>query len=379
MLRKVWIYKSLEFEVSIMIDKLKEMNILKCFDKRIKAIIFAILAALLYGISSPISKLLLVEIPPTLMAALLYIGAGLGMLGINLFNVISKKEQVEAKISSKEMPFILAMIALDIAAPILLMIGLTLTTSSNASLLNNFEIVATSLIALFIFKETVGKRMWIAIILISISSIILSVPELGSLAFSKGSIFVLLACISWGFENNCTRMLSIKDPLQIVVVKGFGSGLGSLIIAFSIREISYNWSYISITLLLGFIAYGMSIYLYIKAQRELGAARTSAFYATAPFIGVIISWIVLKEPITARFIFALLIMLLGTYFAVSEMHQHIHTHILEDHEHSHNHDDKHHNHIHEYEIIGNHSHRHLHEVIKHSHKHSPDLHHRHSH
>lgn len=378
MLRKTLEYISIQFEGNRMMERLDETNSIKGRDKKLKAVSYAILAALLYGISSPVSKILLVEIPPTLMAALLYLGAGIGMAGINLYNVLSKKEQLEAKMTTKEMPFILGMILLDIAAPIFLMLGLTLTTSSNASLLNNFEIVATSLIALFIFKETIGKRMWLAITLITISSIILSVSDLSSLSFSVGSIFVLLACIAWGFENNCTRMLSLKDPLQIVVIKGFGSGLGSLIISFAIHESSYNWIYILFTLLLGFVAYGMSIFLYIKAQRELGAARTSAFYATAPFIGVIISWIVLHEPVTATFTIALTIMLVGTYFAVSEDHKHSHVHLEEVHEHKHNHIDGHHNHTHD-EIKGEHSHEHAHEIIEHTHTHLPDLHHRHLH
>lgn len=348
-------------------------------DKKLKSIGYAILAALLYGISSPVSKLLLVEIPPTLMASLLYLGAGLGMLGINLFQVMMKHEKKEAKMTVKELPYIIGMILLDIAAPILLMFGLTLTTSSNASLLNNFEIVATTIIAMLIFKETIGKRMWLAIILITLSSILLSLQDVSSLTFSVGSIFVILACISWGFENNCTRMLSLKDPLQIVVVKGFGSGIGSLIIYFTINELSFNLIYIALALLLGFVAYGMSIYLYIRAQRDLGAARTSAFYATAPFIGVIISWIVLREPVTLTFMMALLIMLIGTYFAVSEDHKHSHLHWTESHEHKHNHDDGHHNHHHENEIIGEHSHAHTHEEIEHVHGHLPDLHHRHTH
>ena len=167
-------------------------------DKKLQAVSYAILAALLYGISSPLSKLLLVEIAPTLMAALLYLGAGIGMLVINIIKIAAKKEQLEARITMKEMPFVLGMILLDIIAPIFLMLGLTLTSSANASLLNNFEIVATSLIALFIFKEAIGKRMWLAIILITLSSFILSLSDFSSFTFSVGSLFVLLACISWG-------------------------------------------------------------------------------------------------------------------------------------------------------------------------------------
>ena len=174
-------------------------------------------------------------------------------------------------------------------------------------------------------------------------------------------------------------MLSLKDPLQIVIVKGFGSGLGSLIICFLVKAYSFNLFYMASALVLGFVAYGMSIFLYIMAQRELGAARTSAFYATAPFIGVIISWMVLKEPVTLSFMTALVIMLIGTYFAVTEDHQHDHVHLTETHDHKHNHLDGHHNHQHDFEIIGEHTHEHTHEPLKHSHTHLPDLHHRHSH
>lgn len=348
-------------------------------DKNIKAIIFAILAALLYGISAPVSKILLRELSPTMMAALLYLGAGIGMLMVSVFKSFSGKERIEARITKRELPYVVGMIVLDIAAPIFLMIGLTMTTSSNVSLLNNFEIVATSMIALFIFKEAVGRRMWIAILLITLSSVLLSIEDIGHFSLSLGSIFVILASLSWGLENNCTRMLSIKDPIQVVVIKGFGSGLGALIIAVITGAYSSSVPYVLITLLLGFVAYGMSIYLYISAQRDLGAARTSAYYATAPFIGVVISWIVLKEPITSTFSIALFIMLFGTYFAVTENHAHRHSHIQVTHEHKHSHSDGHHNHHHKENVTGEHSHEHTHEHLVHEHAHLPDLHHRHSH
>lgn len=346
---------------------------------KLKPISYAILAALLYGISAPISKLLLVKINPTLMAALLYLGAGIGMLIINLGQYFFSHEKKEAKMTRKELPFIIGMILLDITAPIFLMIGLTLTTSSNASLLNNFEIVATTLIASVFFKEAIGRRMWIAIFLITSSSILLSLTDVSSLTFSIGSLFVVLACVSWGFENNCTRMLSLKDPLQIVVVKGFGSGIGSLVIYFAVRQYQFDYLYMAFALMLGFVAYGMSIYLYIRAQRDLGAARTSAFYATAPFIGVAVSWIFLNESITMSFLIALGIMLVGTYYAITEDHKHNHVHERETHEHKHNHSDGHHDHAHENFVEGEHSHVHTHEKVAHTHKHLPDLHHRHMH
>jgi len=359
--------------------------------QKFKSIGLAILAASLYGISAPVSKLLLVELSPTFMAALLYLGAGFGMLMVNVIKIIFKRERLEARMTRRELPYVISMILLDIAAPIFLMLGLTLTTSSTASLLNNFEIVATSMIALFIFHEAVGKRMWVAIALITLSSVILSVDDFGSLSFSMGSLFVVLACICWGFENNCTRMLSLKDPLQIVVVKGFGSGLGAFLITWYRQDISGSLMYVGVALILGFIAYGLSIYFYIKAQRALGAARTSAYYAAAPFIGVIISWIFLKENITNTFLVSLGIMLLGTYFAVSEDHAHKHIHEKARHEHKHSHDDGHHGHNHTKDTGGNnsqangqehsqeHSHEHVHDGVEHVHKHTPDIHHGHSH
>lgn len=344
-----------------------------------KAILFAILAAALYGISSPISKILLQEVPPTLMAAFLYLGAGFGMLAVNLAERIRHKKIEEAKMTPKEIPYILGMIILDIAAPVLLMFGLSLTTAANAALLNNFEIVATSLIALFVFKESIGKRMGLAILLITTSSFILTVQDYTSFSFSMGSVFILLACICWGFENNCTRMLSMKDPRQIVVIKGLGSGTGSLLIAVIGRQFCNNILLLVFTMLLGFIAYGLSIYCYILAQRDLGAARTSSYYATAPFIGVVISWLVFHDRLSVHFIIALGIMLTGAYFAVTEMHKHLHVHEVLIHEHKHSHNDNHHNHVHEDDFTGEHSHVHVHEEVEHSHVHTPDIHHNHMH
>ncbi len=343
-----------------------------------KPIGFALLAALLYGLSSPFSKLLLQKLPPTLMAALLYLGAGLGMSLVQLVSWTAHKEDLEAKLTQKETPIVIAMILLDIVAPILLMFGLSLTTASNASLLNNFEIVATSLIALLLFKENIGRRMWLAIFLITLSSLLLSFSDLSVFSFSIGSIFVVLACIAWGLENNCTRLLSIKDPLQIIILKGFGSGIGALIISLLFKETSNNLLYIGLALLLGCFAYGFSIYFYIKAQRFLGAARTSAFYAVAPFIGVIVSWVILHEAITSQFMGALVIMLIGAYLAASEKHKHLHLHPQLTHTHKHSHEDGHHLH-HEENILGQHLHEHTHTPLEHDHPHTEEIHHAHRH
>lgn len=347
--------------------------------KRYVAIGQAILAAALFGMSAPFSKLMLKEIPPLFLSSLLYLGAGLGMLAIYILRRLVDVERHEAKLEKQELTYVVLMVLLDIAAPIFLLLGLTRTTSSTAALLSNFEIVATSLIAFVAFKEAIGKRLWISIALITISSIILSVEDFGNFSFSLGAILVLMACISWGLENNCTRKLSLKDPLQVVIIKGFGSGIGALIIAVFARELLWNITYILLALLLGFFAYGLSIFFYVTAQRELGAARTSTYYAVAPFIGVGISFIALSEPVTVSFVLAAIVMIIGTYFVVVEKHSHNHVHKYMEHEHRHNHSDGHHNHKHPYAAKGEHSHPHAHEELVHTHEHTPDIHHSHEH
>jgi drug/metabolite transporter (DMT)-like permease len=280
-----------------------------------KAILFAILAAALYAINSPFSKILLEKIPPTLMAALLYLGAGIGLLFVGLIQKLLSKGQNEKQLTRKEIPYTVAMVILDIAALIFLMVGLKLTSAANASLLYNFEIVATSIIALFIFKESISRRLWLAIFLVTIASILLSVKDYQSFTFSLGSIFVLLACICWGIENNFTRVISNKSTLQIAVIKGLGSGSGALIIAMLLNEKSGDIPYILAALVLGFFAYGLSVFFYVRAQRQLGAAKTSTFNAIAPFIGVLLSLIIFRELPSYTFILALGIMLVGAYFA----------------------------------------------------------------
>ena len=345
----------------------------------ILAIGFAVLAAILYGISSPVSKVLLDSVPPALLAALLYLGAGVGMAVVSLVQTSRRQTVREAPLGKKDLPYVIGMIVLDIAAPILLMFGLTMTTAANASLLNNFEIVTTSVIALLVFREAIDRRLWFAILLIVCASIILTVEDMSSFSFSAGSVLVLLACVAWGFENNCTRMLSLKDPVQIVTIKGFGAGGGALLIALAAQETSADTGGILAALLLGFFAYGLSIYFYVLAQRSLGAARTSAFYAVAPFIGVGLSFVIFQTPLTVSFVVATVIMIAGAYFAATGGHQHRHIHLPQIHEHSHSHDDGHHTHVHNPPVTGEHSHMHTHEILEHSHPHAPDLHHTHDH
>ena len=286
-----------------MLNKIKKLKF---------SILYAILAALLYAVSSPVSKVILNEIPSTMLAGILYVGAGGGML---IFSLLKNKHGFSEPVNMNKEEIIctVAMIVLDTLAPILLLAGLSSTTAENVSLLNNFESVATTLIALLLFNEKVSKRLWFAIGLITLASIILSTDSTNSMNFSFGSILVLLATICWGFENKCTRVLSNKNPIDIVIIKGFGSGIGSLIISYVINERSDNIKYIIFALLLGFVSYGLSIYFYILAQRYLGAAKTSAYYAISPFIGVVISFAIFKEIPQIKFFVALLIMAGGMY------------------------------------------------------------------
>lgn len=283
--------------------------------ERRASIVWALLAAALYAISSPVSKALLDDVSPTMMAALLCLGAGLGMLLLGLVRRRAGLGESERRLTRSDLPYTVGMIALDIAAPICLMAGLASTTSANASLLNNFEIVATSLIALLVFGEAISRRLWLAIGLITLSSLILSFEDASSLSFSSGSLLVLAACVCWGFENNCTRMMSQSDPLEIVVLKGFGSGLGSLAIAFAAGESIPAPPYVLGALLLGFLAYGLSIFFYVYAQRQLGAAKTSAYYAIAPFIGAGLSLVLFRTWPEPAFWVALAIMAAGAYLA----------------------------------------------------------------
>ena len=331
--------------------------------KNLSATLYALAAALFYALNVPCSKLLLENISPTFMAAFLYIGAGIGVGTMYLFH--RPKENPAERLERKDMPFTVGMVVLDIAAPILLMIGVNISTSANASLLGNFEIVATTVIALVIFKEKVSGKLWAAIGLITLSSIILSFGGSDSFSFSVGSLLVLGATVCWGFENNCTRSISEKSTHQIVTIKGFFSGMGSLIVAFAVGEKFPPVQYILFAMLLGFVAYGLSIFTYIRAQKTLGAAKTSAFYSIAPFMGVFLSFVLLRETLTVSYIAALLIMIAGTAFAVldtlSQRHAHKHTHTF-----SHTHNGETHTHT----VTHYHEHIHFSNESKHSHKHN---------
>lgn len=281
--------------------------------RKYRAITFAVLAAALYAINIPASKQLLRHIAPAMLAAFLYFGAGLGMLAYSRLTRALGRDAIQAPLTKRELPDTVGMVLLDIIAPILLMLGIARTTSANVSLLNNFEIVVTSLTALLLFKERISIRLWVAIALISAARMLLGFEGSGSFRLNFGLLLVLCATLCWGLENNLTRRLSSKSSVQIMIVKGRFSGLGSLVVALVIGEKLPNLTWILAALLLGFVSYGLSINFYIRAQKELGAAKTSAYYAIAPFLAVAFSILWLGERPGLQFFVALLVMSVGTY------------------------------------------------------------------
>ncbi len=285
--------------------------------KRSTAIILALTAAALYAINIPFSKLLLANIGPTALASLLYLGAGLGMAVTSIATSYAKKKSslsdpIRILFAKGNRIYTVGMVILDIAAPIFLMYGIKYANSSNVSLLNNLEIAATSLIALIIFKEKISKTLFCGIILVIISGGLLSYEGAEGLSFSIDSLFVIAACICWGLENNCTKKLSHNDSNAIVITKGIFSGIGSLTLAIVSKESFPHIIYIIFALVLGYIAYGLSIKLYVMAQNVIGAAKTRAFYSVSPFLGVFFSFVFLKETASPLFLYALVTMVLAT-------------------------------------------------------------------
>ena len=330
--------------------------------EHILAFFFALLAAVFYAINTPFSKILLQDVSPTFMAAFLYLGAGVGVGIMYIFHI--GKEEKSERLTSSDVPYTVGMIVLDIAAPIFLMFGISMGSASNASLLGNFEIVATSLIALLIFKEKITHRLWTAIGLITISSIVLSFDGTDSFQLSLGSILVILATCCWGLENNCTNKISGKSTYEIVLLKGIFSGGGSFIVALLLGEKIPEIKYILLSMALGFVAYGLSIFMYIKAQRGLGAAKTSAYYAVAPFVGTFLSFLVNNEKLTTSYFIGLAFMIAGSAFVVYDTlvkhHTHEHSHVI-----VHTHNGTTHTHV----ITHVHEHSHFASEEKHGHKH----------
>ncbi len=342
----------------------------------------ALVAAILFGASAPAAKLLLGEIEPVSLAALLYLGSGLGILLFKLVGQRQSAPDAEAGIQRADLRWLLgAVSAGGVAAPILLLVSLRSTAAATASLLLNFEGVATTIIAALVFKEAIGRRATWAIILVTAASIVLSWNSSGQWGLSLGALGIVGACILWGIDNNLTRNISAKDPLAIVLVKGLGAGSFSLVLALILGNSFPGIKVILEALVLGSLSYGLSIVLFIRAMRGLGAARTSALFGTAPLVGLALSLVVFREAPTLFFWLAIPLMAIGAFLLLGDQHGHRHKHEPLTHEHRHRHDDGHHNHDHPgmTDRSFTHSHIHAHEPLTHEHPHMPDIHHRHSH
>ena len=281
--------------------------------KRLQAVALALLAAVLYAVNLPFSKLLLGQVGSLTLAGLLYLGAGAGMALLSLFH-----RDDAPRLGREDLAPTLGMILLDIAAPILLMLGLRGGEAASASLLGNFEIVATALFALLLFRERVSRTLWAALGCITLSCGILSFQGAESLRFSAASLLVLGAACCWGLENNCTRRLSSKSAREIVILKGFFSGGGSLCLARLAGESLPPLGVALRAMGLGFVSYGLSIFFYVRAQRELGAARTSAYYSVNPFVGSLLALLLLREGLGPGYFAALPVMLLGVGLATAD-------------------------------------------------------------
>jgi drug/metabolite transporter (DMT)-like permease len=345
------------------------------------SIVQALFAALLFGASAPLAKLLLGDVEPVPLAAFLYLGSGLGLLGIKFFQVINRQGlDREARIKPPDYLWLTgALLAGGVAAPITLLISLRNTPASTASLLLAFEGVATTLIAYFAFKEAISRRAWWAIALITLASIFLTINLNAEWGFSPGALGIMAACILWGIDNNFTRNISAKDPLIIVIIKGLGAGSFSLGMAVFFGIKLPGWETIFSAMLLGSLSYGLSIVLFIHAMRGLGAARTSALLGTAPISGILLSLIIFQDMPSWLFLIAAPLMLVGTLLLVDEQHEHHHIHESISHDHAHVHEDDHHQHCHDCDEALKHSHLHQHDELAHTHHHLPDLNHRHVH
>lgn len=339
---------------------------------------FAFGSALLFGLIPPLSKVLLGGIDPWLLAALLYLGAGLGLGAIHLVRSRIGLGAAEAPMRRADLPWLAAVIAIGGGlAPVLLVFGLTSTTAATGSLLLNLEGVMTMVIAWVVFRENVDRGLIFGAAAILLGAVVLSWTY-GALSFDLGGLLIAGACLCWGIDNNLTRKLSSADPVRIAMLKGAAAGLTNLVLALLLGATLPAPTLAITAAVVGFLGIGLSLVLFILALRHLGTARTGAYFSLAPFIGAALSVIVLGETMTIQFVIAGVLMAIGVWLYLSERHEHDHSHEPIEHEHRHVHD-AHHQHAHDGPVTEPHTHWHRHAPLRHKHPHYPDLHHRHSH
>lgn len=338
----------------------------------------AVASAILFGASAPFAKLLLSAVDPQLLAGLLYLGAGIGLLAVHAGRAALGIEAPEAPLRRSDVPWLAAVVLFGgVAGPLLLMFGLTRTSASSGSLLLNLEAVATMSIAWLVFRENVDRRLLLGAAAILAGAVTLSWQG-GGISLDVGSLLIAAACLAWGIDNNLTRNLSSADPVLTALIKGLAAGTVNLGVALARDAALPPAGTIAAAAVLGFLGVGVSLVLFVLALRHLGSARTGAYFSLAPFMGAIVSVVLLREPVTAQLITAGALMGIGLWLHLAERHDHEHLHGFMEHEHSHSHDD-HHRHRHDGPVTEPHSHWHRHEPMRHKHVHYPDLHHRHEH
>ncbi|MGY3171801.1 drug/metabolite transporter (DMT)-like permease [Pseudomonas sp. TE12234] len=343
------------------------------------SILYALAAAALFGASTPLAKLLGLNLSPILLAGLLYMGSG---LGLSVARLIRDRGWRPSGLTAAEWPWLIGAIAFGgILGPVALMFGLTSTSGATASLMLNLESVLTAVLAWVVFKENADRRIVLGMLAIVAGGVLLAWPQGAVHAQGwTGPLLVALACACWAIDNNLTRKVSASDALFIAGVKGLCAGLVNCSLALSLGASLPQMTVLGPTLIVGFLGYGISLVLFVLALRGLGSARTGAYFSTAPFLGAAIAILLLGESVTASFWAASLLMGLGVWIHLKESHAHEHEHQALLHRHRHVHDE-HHQHEHEFEWDGTepHSHEHQHTPMRHSHAHFPDIHHRHKH
>ncbi|URI08044.1 DMT family transporter [Aquincola tertiaricarbonis] len=335
----------------------------------------ALLAAALFGAGTPLAKLLLQGVGPWLLAALLYLGSGLGLAAWRAFQCTP-----HVRLAVREWPWLAgAVLAGGVVGPVLLMLGLAGMPASGASLLLNAEAVFTALLAWFVFQENVDRRIALGMGAIVAGALVLAWPGSADFGRAGPALAVLGACLAWGLDNNLTRKVSLTDATWLAMVKGLVAGTVNLVIALALGAQLPPPALMAGAALLGLACYGLSLTLFVLALRQLGTARTGAYFSVAPFFGALLSVVALGEPLTLPLLLAGALMAAGVWLHLSERHAHWHDHEAMEHEHEHEHDAHHHHHAPGEAVPLRHTHRHRHAPLAHAHAHYPDAHHRHRH
>lgn len=342
-------------------------------------VLYALAAAALFGASTPLAKLLIGDLSPILLAGLLYLGSGVGIV---LVRLIGDRGWASSGLARAEWPWLLGAIFFGgVLGPVALLFGLTHTSGSAASLLLNLEAVLTAVIAWVVFKENADRRIVLGMLAIVAGGVVLSWPSGSAEAGGwLGPVMVAVACLCWAVDNNLTRKVSASDALFIAGSKGMIAGTVNSVLALSLGAALPNASTVLATMSVGFLGYGVSLIMFVLALRGLGTARTGAYFSTAPFVGAAVALALLGESTSLAFWLAAALMGWGVWLHLTEHHEHEHVHAPIEHAHRHVHDE-HHQHTHDLEWDGRepHEHWHKHAAIVHTHPHFPDIHHRHSH